>query len=380
MYHLLQPISVDFDFVSAAQKQILGGVIEVHTKVSVPDIEGADIVLIGVKDDRNAINNEGTKHAPDEIRKAFYQLFPGDWALKIVDIGNLVIGENIEQTYENLESVLTELLKIDKSIVVLGGSQDFTYPITKAFDAYSKLYNISLIDSVIDASLIDDEIDNENYLTAILSDESSSLHNANIIGLQTYYNHLSKYKIFEKIFVDYTKLSEAQKNLLLVEPELRDAHIVSMDVGAIKNAEFPAQKISKPNGFSGQEVCVLARQAGIAVQNKIFGVFEYNPFFDKNNLSANLLAQVLWYFIEGKDRRIEDYPNIQKKDLIKFHVTHKIWSIIFYKNEKTARWWVEINDLNLDGKLFSCSEQDYQEAVNQKISNRLYHIINKNTI
>lgn len=273
-----------------------------------------------------------------------------------------------------------ELLRLDKSIIVLGGSQDFTYPMTKAFDAYSKLYNLSLIDAVIDASLVDDEIDNENYLTTILSDDSSSLHNVNIIGLQTYYNHLSKYKIFEKIFVDYTKLSEAQKDLLLVEPELRDAHIISMDVNAIKNADFPAQVVSKPNGFSGQEICVLARHAGISVQNRIFGLFEYNPFFDKNSLSANLQAQILWYYIEGKNKRIEDYPFIAKNELIKFHVSHKIWDIIFYKNEKTARWWVEIKDLNLDGKLFSCSEQDYREAVNQKITNRLYHIINKNVI
>jgi hypothetical protein len=206
------------------------------------------------------------------------------------------------------------------------------------------------------------------------------LHNISIFGLQTYYNHPAKYQIFDKLFVDYYKLSEIQKDILEAEPEIRDAHIVSFDVSAIKNADLPGQPESKPNGFTGQEACALARQSGISVKNRIFGMFEYNPFFDKNLVSANLLAQVLWYYFEGNNRKIDDYPNIKKEELIKFYVENEILSLVFYKNKKTDRWWVETKGIRMENRLFSCSENDYKSAVSQKITNRIYRIINKNTI
>ncbi len=380
MFRFLSPISLDFDFVSAVNQANMGGVIDSYTNENTPDIEAATIVILGVEEEGNAIGNEGTKHAPNEIRKALYKLFPGEWSQKIVDIGNVVLGENATDTYANLEELLLSLLKLDKQVIVLGGSHDITIALSKAFDIYQKLYNLSIIDATIDASLIDEEEDNTNFLTKILSDESSSLHNISILGLQTYYNHPAKYKIFDKLFVDYYKLSELQKDILNAEPELREAHIVSLDTASIKNTDFPAQAESRPNGFTGQQVCTLARQAGISVKNRIFGLFEYNPFFDKNLVSANLLAQVIWYYIEGIDRKIDDYPNIPKTELLKFHVENDILSLIFYKNTKTNRWWVETREIKMENRLFSCSETDYNNAVNQKITNRIYRIINKNTI
>jgi arginase family enzyme len=291
-----------------------------------------------------------------------------------------MINDSEENTYSNLENVLLELLKKGKQIVILGGSQDFTYAITKAFDSYQNLYNLSMIDAVIDASLIDSELDNTNYLTKILSNDSSKLHNISIFGLQTYYNHSAKYQIFDKLFVDYYKLSEIQNDILDAEPEIREAHIVSFDVGSIKNADLPGQVESRPNGFTGQQACALARQTGISVQNRVFGLFEYNPFYDKNLVSANLLAQVLWYYFEGSNRKTDDYPYINKSELMKFYVENEILSLIFYKNKKTDRWWVETKGIRMEGRLFSCSENDYKSAVSQKITNRIYRIINKNTI
>jgi len=374
------PLSFDFDYKLAKEQDNLGGIIDSYTVNNRPDIANASIVFVGIEEDRNSIDNEGTKHAPNEIRKALYKLFPGQWSQNIADLGNLVQQETVAETYIKLEEVLLSLLKQNKQIIVLGGSHDITYALTKAFDTYQKVYNLNIIDAYIDASLIDEELDNTNFLTKILSNESSSLHNISLFGLQTYYNHPAKYKIFDALYVDYYKLSELQKDILNAEPELRDAHIVSLDVASIKNTDFPAQPESKPNGFTGQELCTLSRQAGISVHNRIFGIFEYNPFFDKNLVSANLLAQIIWYYIEGVDRRIDDYPNISKSELIKFHVENDILSLIFYKNKKTNRWWVETRDMKMENRLFSCSEIDYNNAVNQKITNRIYRIINKNTI
>ncbi len=379
MLSFFEPVNIDFDFDSARDFGLIGGIVSIHLTNNLPKIDTADIIIIGVPEDRNAVRNEGTKHAPDEIRKAFYQLFPGEWNQKIVDLGNLKLTSEVADTYEILKEVISRLSK-DVAIILLGGSQELILPVTEVWDTYNKTYNISVIDALIDSALTDDSLDNENYLTRILTNSTSKLQNMSIFGVQTYYNHPVKYEIFKQLFVDYHKLGEMQENVNEIEPELREADLVSIDINSIKNADMPAQSFSRPNGFTGKEICMIARNAGIAVQNKVLGIFEYNPFFDKNYAGANLIAQILWYYVEGKNVYQEDYPNIPVEKLMKFYVSNELLKLIFYKNPETERWWVEIPDIVKEQVLFSCSENDYQQAIKLKITKRIYQIINKMTI
>ncbi len=380
MYHLLKPVDLDFDFSAARSYGWLGGNIECHTEAYKPELNSSDIVIIGVPEERNAIDNEGTKFAPDEIRKALYRLFPGDWDKNIIDLGNLLTNDDPAETYNRLIELLNDIYIYNVSVIILGGSQDITYPIAKSMDANNKNYNLSVIDAKIDSALIDEQMDNENYLTNILSNDLSKLQIMSIFGVQTYYNHPAKYEIFDKLYVDYYKLGEISKDVLSVEPELREAHIVSIDTGVIRNSDMPAQKTSHPNGLTGQEICTMTRLSGISVKNKILGIFEYNPFFDKNKTGANLIAQMIWYYVEGKNQMLPDYPYIDKNELLKFYVDNEMVKLNFYKNQKTGRWWVELPELVNTNKLFPCAEIDYKAAVNHKITGRIYQIINKMTI
>jgi len=103
-----------------------------------PEYEGADIVLIGVKEDRNAFNNEGCGLAPDFVRRYLYNLFPGAFTVKIVDLGNIKTGFQVSDTYFALSSVIAEML--DKNIVpvIIGGSQDLTYASYQAYESLGR--------------------------------------------------------------------------------------------------------------------------------------------------------------------------------------------------------------------------------------------------
>ena len=85
---LLQP--VDYEFLqtgSILPKQILGKNILIHTKNSgLPELKGLQIVIIGLSETRNSFFVNDNYRA-NNFRQVFYELYPGNWNLKIAALG-----------------------------------------------------------------------------------------------------------------------------------------------------------------------------------------------------------------------------------------------------------------------------------------------------
>jgi len=101
------------------------------------------------------------------------------------------------------------------------------------------------------------------------------------------------------------------------------------------------------------------------------------------SLSAQLVAQILWYFIEGLSFRIEERPNSKSKDFTKFTVPTDSEELIFFKSNITQRWWVEVPSILPEHTktnsmaLLPCIEQDYLDACNQIIPERWFKAYKK---
>ena len=68
---------------------ILGNKISIHsTENGIPDIDSLDIAIVGIPENRNSIDYLGDDLNLNEIRKSFYNLFPGNWSTRIADLGN----------------------------------------------------------------------------------------------------------------------------------------------------------------------------------------------------------------------------------------------------------------------------------------------------
>ena len=79
---------------------VLGRSVQLHTvQGGFPDLTEVSIAILGVKDDRGAIDNFGSGKELHEIRKHLYQLFPGNWDTQITDLGNIEKGSTLEDTY-----------------------------------------------------------------------------------------------------------------------------------------------------------------------------------------------------------------------------------------------------------------------------------------
>ncbi|MCG1036243.1 formimidoylglutamase [Polaribacter sargassicola] len=360
----------------------LGNKIRIYSdEDNFPDLENVQLAILGVQEDRNSANNFGCGEGLHFIRKKLYELFPGNWQTEIADLGNVLKGNAVSDTYFAVSEIITYLLKNNIIPIIIGGGQDITYVNYRSYDKLEQTVNITAVDSRFDIGDIEDALTSQSYLSKIIMQEPNNLFNYSNVGYQTYFNSQEEIQLLENLFFDAYRLGNA-KELESIEPAFRNADIVSIDIGAIRQSEAPANNNASANGFYGEEICAITRYAGISDKVSSFGIYEYNSKYDKNYQTASLISQMIWYFIEGVNFRVKDYPFSGKENYQKFTVLmENDDSLVFYKSNKSGRWWMEIKILS-DNKykrhaLIPCTYKDYIDATNQNIPERWYKAMKK---
>ena len=101
-----------------------------------PDIEHADIILLGITETRGNGYFEAENNAANIIRKHLYQLHYWHNDIKIADFGNVKKGVTIKDSYAAIKTVLAELIRHKKTVILIGGSHDITLA---QYEAYIEL-------------------------------------------------------------------------------------------------------------------------------------------------------------------------------------------------------------------------------------------------
>ena len=365
---------------------ILGKRINIYSDVSAPlELDDVDIAIIGVSEYRNTHNSVGEDFSLNEVRKTLYNLFPGNWSLNISDLGDLVLGDTVSDTYLALQSIVSELLKNNIIPVIIGGSQDITYANYRSYDYLEKTVNVVNIDPNFDLGDSSKPIKNNSYLGKIILDKPHNLFNYSTLGYQTYFNSQEEIDLMQKLYFEAYRLGELSNNIQNVEPVLRDANIVTLDLKSVRSSEVSSKQKFSPNGFSGKEICAISRYAGISNKVSSFGVYEYIPSIE-DEATEMLIAQVIWYFIEGVNCRVMDNNFYNTADFQKYTVLVDEQELIFLKSLKSSRWWVEIpflqnsNNKLEDHSLLPCMHQDYVDASKGVVPERWYKAQKKNII
>ena len=339
-----------------------------------PNLEGFNVSILGVEEERYAVDNEGCKAGPDAIRHALYPLFNHWPDLKIVDLGNVKAGLRVEDTYYALSEVFLMLLKYHIVPIILGGSQDLTYPIYQVYENTGKLVNITAIDPRFDLGEDGEGINSESYLSHIILHKPNFLFNYTNIGYQTYYIDNENINLMKQLLFDIYRLGTIKNRAELSEPLLRTADIITIDAAAFCAADMPGVKRSSPNGFSSEDGCKMTRYAGLNPKLTSIGFFNYNPSFDVNYQSANNLAEMIWYFLEGFSLRQNDYPAADNRDdFTKYIVKLEEYDeLIFLCHKTTGKWWMEISE-----HFIPCSKDDYDMAMRNELPDRWWQFYQK---
>ena len=381
----LSPVNeVLLDEIKRLDPQSIGSQIKVHSgRSGIPDLDGVHVAIFGVKEIRRSVKDQ-EKPNFDEIRREFYALFPGNWRVKLADLGDIEPGALVEDTYFAVQDLVEKLIKKDILPVILGGSQDLIYAQYRAYDNLDQMVNLVNIDRNFDLGDADKATSSKSYVGKIVVDKPYNLFNYSTVGYQTYFNSQEEIELMERLFFEAYRLGEVTSDLTGMEPIFRNANLVGLDIGSIDSASINSAYFKSPNGFSGREICALSRYAGISDKVSSFGVYEY-----VNNLGSlgnMLVSQIIWYFIEGVNYRTNENTISAKKEFIRYNVPIDDEILVFFKSPVSGRWWIEIPFLNtIDTKLkrhtlLPCSEDDYLEACNQVIPERWYKAKRKNEV
>lgn len=358
---------VDFTAINAegrlGSKYSLGAAIEKRTRaLRAANLGKVDLAILGVPFE--TLDNECLlSPIPDLIRKELYQQ-AGFGKLNIVDLGNLKQAQSHKGNYYALRDVIDYLSEARIPALVLGGSEDFAYGICQAF-RNNKFFTFSAVDSLLDVKLGKEIFRPDNYLSRVFS-KQPDIFQFSLVGYQ---RHRIPEAAFSKTkgVKHHISLGDLRKNPLAAEPVFRNSDFVSFDCGSFRYAEsFGKKKL--PNGLSNEDVCQLAKYAGLSMRLKVFALFEVNNDSVSNGMNVALAAEAAWYFIEGLQQRIPSNPEDESGFII-----HKveIWQVetplVFYEDKTTGQWWMKLQSMGSSFLFLACSEQDFSEASHNEI-------------
>lgn len=346
---------------------------DIYTNTKIPDIEKSKIVLIGVEEDRQAVVNKGTAASPNEIRKYLYSFFPYISKYDITDIGNVKQGNTIKDTYFALKTIGQELLKQDKTLVIIGGSNDIAYAQFLMYEKLERIINICNIDAYVDFSRnIEETITNKNYIGKIILHEPNYLFNYAHLAFQSYFVGAHNIQFMDDLYFEYYRLGQIRGNIEESEPIIRNADLLFFDFSSIKRNEGGIVQHASPNGLSAEEACQIMWYAGMNDKLSSVGIYEVNASLDKIGTSAHLAAQMIWSFIEGYFNRKDDTPLKNHPDYEVYNVRmhNGKYTINFIRSHRTGRWWMEVPypphlSPNYERHtMVPCSQKDYETALN----------------
>jgi len=341
----------------------VGKIIDLYDE-AFPDVYAADLVLVGCEEERGMGPYRREAGGPDAIREQFYQLYYWHHDIKLADVGNIRAGATLNDTYAALKTVLREITAIGKTAVVLGGSNDLTLAQYYTYADKKHIVEATGVDALIDLD-IHSQHRADNFLMEMLTHEPNYIHHYNHIGFQSYYVHPHMLETMDKLRFDCYRLGSVKDNIEEMEPVIRNSHLFSFDISAIANAFAPANQLS-PNGFNGEEACILMRYAGLSHNVNTVGIYGYSPVKDRERLTARQISHMLWYLIDGKSKGRREAALSDRDFFIEYRTAFASVETTFLQSKKTQRWWMQLPD----SKYIACSYQDYLLASSNEIPER----------
>ena len=325
--------------------------------------EKVSLALIGVPYLSVKEETEG-KSSSDLIREQLYSLNRIQTSLPIVDLGNLKPGQTARDTLSGLGDIINWLNNKSITVIILGGAQYLMNSLKKINTHTGKKLDITFLDSKLGLKVKEEELEGR-FLEDLRFKKKRWIKDLKLIGQQMHFTDTEELAFFHENEYEAIRLGDVKENLKKLEPLIRDSDCLGISINSIKACEAPAQQLVSPNGFNGEDICQISWYAGVSDKITVLGIFDFNPKKDLDNRSAMLLAQVVWYFINGFRQRKNEDPQKYPDQFRQYFVEMEEYELKlnFFESPFSGRWWVKFNfksDINSIINIKSCSCAEYE--------------------
>ncbi|MEP7195781.1 MAG: hypothetical protein ABI851_04635 [Saprospiraceae bacterium] len=341
MLHKLLPVNPNSNFASNSNSQVH------FYNGSNPNWEKYQIALLAYKPDESNV-----------IRNSFYlQEFGAFQHLQIIDLGDaFALDEN------EISLLIMEIIQNQVFPLLFGFPQEIVLSICKQWENEFLPHSIS-------------------WVSSCTNEESAKLYADNIYVKQQYFLGLQRQITNQELLSSSAKnivpvyLSEYRKSSQIIDSLTRNSELFYFNLNSLRNSDFNASH--NPSGFFSEEIISIAKLAGSSDRSLLSIISEMNVSNENSRACGFLVAQMIWYMIEGIALKISDKRN--KNGNLSHYVVeikNSDCHLDFYKSEVSGKWWLqELTESDIQGKLYPCTYDEYLKTVQENIPDRLLELI-----
>lgn len=279
------------------------------------DYESADIVILGCTQDEGVRRNGGrvgAGEAPAAIRRQFYKLTTFNIAKRIFDAGDVAFRGSLEETHDALAGVVTQMLRDEKRLIVIGGGNDISYAdgcaMAEVFGA-DKWIGVN-VDAHLDVRIADKRNSGTPY-RQLLDEKKIRPDYFYEVGYQTHLASPVYYRYIKDLGVNRISL-ELVRSREHGDQELKEmirqkfigqssslSTFFGFDMDAVRMADAPGTSAPSPLGLRAGEFIQLVKYAASLAHTRIIEFSEMNPKFDIDDRTAKLVAVAMHRFCSG---------------------------------------------------------------------------------
>lgn len=330
-----------------------------HLLKQPPDtLKKVQVALVGVQE-----------KAANTVRTHLWGTANAFEANSVADLGNL---RKADANY--LMPVLYELLSSGIVPILIGGNDEHGKAQFLAYQELKNLLHVGIVDQL--PRFGEHTAGHAEVYHSLLYPRHPLLFQLTLLGLQAHQLPPATVQWLNKEQVEWMRLGRSRTSLEDTEPLLRDLDMLAFHLGAIRASDAPAVANASPSGYLTEEACQLARYAGMSDKVTSFGVYGFQPNLDSNGHTAQVVSQLVWYFLDGYFNRKGDFP-LSTRHLTEYVVElpQYQYHLTFWKSTKSGRWWFQVptpvKRKQQRHRLVACSYQDYQAACREELPERL---------
>ena len=108
------------------------------------------------------------------------------------------------------------------------------------------------------------------------------------------------------------------------------------------------------------------RYAGLSPNISSIGLYGYEVAADRNGTSAEQLAHMIWYVLDGRSRGKREASIDERDAFNEYIMAFAEVQTVFLQSKKTGRWWMQLPNK----QFIACSYKDYLLASSNEIPER----------